>query len=131
MIVEDYRGDQAVLRQIASYWSANGNNDFDLVEATWIDSAAEDLSVFLEVKDRQQWIEWFVAEHESAIECGREGYGDLLLQDIQEHVIYVEYADRSLDVWDGWHRIGACMLKGAGRIPAIRGVPSPAPSYQP
>ncbi|MGY3581907.1 hypothetical protein ACVIGB_000021 [Bradyrhizobium sp. USDA 4341] len=128
--VEDYRGDQGVLRQIAGYWAANGNNDFDLNTATWSDST-EDLAAFLKIKDRQQWIDWFVAEHENAIECGRAGYGDLLLQDIQEHVVYVEYVDDSLDVWDGWHRIGASMLKGAGHIPAIRGVPEAVPVYLP
>lgn len=127
---EAYRGDQGVLRQIAGYWAANGNNDFDLEEAIWSDSATEDLAVFLKIMDRQQWIAWFVAEHENAIECGRDGYGDLLLQDINEHVVYVEYPT-SIDVWDGWHRIGAAMMKGAGQIPAIRGVPAPEPVYQP
>jgi hypothetical protein len=129
--VEEYRGDQGVLRQIAAYWAANGNGDFDLLTAIWSDSTAEDLTAFLKIMDRQQWIDWFVAEHENAIECGRAGYGDLLLQDILEHVVYVEYADDSLDVWDGWHRIGASMLKGAGHIPAIRGIPLPEPGYQP
>lgn len=124
---EDYRNDQEVLRQIAHSWSANGNNDFDLETAQWSDSGAEDLSVFLRVMDRSQWIAWFVAEHKAAIKDGREGYGDLLMQDTHEHVVYVDYGDdRGIDVWDGWHRIGAGMLKGAGHIPAIRGIPAPS-----
>lgn len=128
--VEEYRGDQVVLRQIAESWSANGNNDFDLETATWSDSTAEDLSVFLKIMNRPQWIAWFVAEHENAIECGRAGYGDLLTQDINEHVIFIAYPT-STDIWDGWHRVGAAMVKGAGHIPAIRGVPAPNPAYQP
>jgi hypothetical protein len=130
MDVENYRGDQMALLQIAEGWSANGNNDFDLNTAAWSDSAAEDLSLFLNIMDRQQLIGWFVAEHENAIECGRAGYGDLLTQDIAEHIVYIAYPT-SIDVWDGWHRIGASMLKGAGHIPAIRGVPTPKPAYQP
>lgn len=124
----DYRGNQALLSEIARYWSANGNLEFDLETAEWSDTAAEDLSVFLGVMDRNSWIAWFVAEHEASIEDGRDGYGDLLVQDVFEHVVYVAYRDGQVDdIWDGWHRIGASMLKAAGYVPAIRGNPAPAP----
>ena len=122
---ESYGGDQAVLRQIAVAWSANGNNDFDIETASWSDTVSADLQGFLQIMPRDQWISWFGAEHEGALEEGREGYGDLLMQDAHEHVVYVEYGEDRLDIWDGWHRIGAALLRGAGRIPAICGIPGP------
>lgn len=120
-----YRGDQALLRQIAAAWSANGNGDFDIDTASWTDTPAADLERFLRIMPREQWVAWFVAEHVAALRDGRDGYGDLLMQDVREHVVYVEYDEDKLDIWDGWHRIGAAMLKRAGQVPAICGVPAP------
>lgn len=122
---EKYSGDQSVLRQIAAAWSANGDNDFEIDAASWSASPAADLEVFLRIMPREEWIAWFVAEHVAALHDGREGYGHLLMQDAHEHVVYVEYDEERVAIWDGWHRIGAAMLRGAGHVPAICGVPAP------
>lgn len=124
----DYSRDPNELHQIVWYWADNGDNDFEIDAATWSSTTAEDLSIFLRVMSRPEWIEWFVGEHVAAIADGRPGYADLLIQDIHEAIIYIAYEDGRIDVWDGWHRIGAAMLKGAGHLPAIKGMPSPAPT---
>jgi hypothetical protein len=118
--------DRDQLLEIAWYWADNGDGDFDINEATWSATPADDLTAFLKVMSREAWVSWFVDEHRAAVEAGREGYGALLTQDIVDPVIYVSYVDDRIDVWDGWHRVGAAMLKGAGHIPSIRGEPAPA-----
>lgn len=128
LAVADYSRDPNELQEIAWYWADNGDNDFDIDEATWSSTTAEDLSIFLRVMSREKWIEWFVEEHVAAIADGRPGYADLLIQDIHEAIVYISYEDGRIDVWDGWHRIGAAMLKGAGQVPAIKGVPAPSPA---
>jgi len=119
------------LLEIASQWSCNENDDFDVDEAEWSSSTAESIAPFLTVMSREDWISWLVREHQEAIEDGRPGYGDLLLQDVNEAIIYVAYRDGHVDIWDGWHRVAASMLKGAGTIPAIKGVPAPGLSPHP
>jgi hypothetical protein len=114
----------------ADAWAGNGDGDFEVDEAEWAHSAADGLASFLPVMGREEWVAWFVDEHRMAIEAGRPGYGDLLLQDIREPVVYVAYGDGRADVWDGYHRLGAAMAKGAGSVPSIKGVP-PAPTPRP
>lgn len=119
------------LLEIASSWACNGDGDFDIDEAEWTASIAEDLSPFLQVMSREDWISWLVKEHREAIADGRSGYGHLLVQDVKEAVIYVAFHDGRIDIWDGWHRVAASILKGAGTIPGIKGVPALGPFPHP
>jgi len=74
---------------------------------------------------RDGWIDWFRTECQWAYEDGRRGYADLLLEQIEEEVILVELEDGRVDCWDGWHRLGAAIVKGDIGIPAVVGVPKP------
>ena len=127
----DYSRDPDGMMREVEFWSRNGDKGFDIDDADWTSTTADDLSLFLAVMDRDAWISWFVEEHRAAVADGRPGYGDLLLQDIHAPVIYVAYRDGRIDVWDGFHRIGAAMLKGAGGIPSIKGEPVAEPAFCP
>jgi len=122
--------DALLLMEAASHYAENGDGDFEPDEADWSCEATSPLDPFLAVMSREEWVAWFLDEHRAAVEAGRPGYADLILQDIRDPVIYVAYPDGRVDVWDGWHRIGAAMLKGAGTLPALVGVP-PAPAPTP
>jgi len=74
---------------------------------------------------RAGWIDWFRTECQWAREDGRNGYADLLLEQIEEEVVLVELEDGRVDCWDGWHRLGAAIVKGDIGIPAVVGVPKP------
>lgn len=126
--VVDY-SDSLAMMENALAWAANGENNFDIDDASlWRFDATGSVSDFLRIMSQEAWIAWFVSEHEAAIEDGRPGYAYLLLQDIEEAAVYVDYGDR-LDVWDGYHRIGASMMKGAERIPVIKALP-PEPTQK-
>jgi hypothetical protein len=117
--------------QEVSLWSANGNGDFEIDDAEWIADIADKTDRFLAIMSLEEWTEWLRDEHVNSIESGQAGYAQLILEDIQTPVVYVEYDASKLDPWDGWHRIGAALVKGAGVIPSIRGVPSPDPAPRP
>lgn len=68
---------------------------------------------------------WFVGECRDSQADGRDGHWDLLVQDVREEV-YVQFVDGEPQVWDGWHRIAASILKGATTIAAVVGRPCPA-----
>jgi hypothetical protein len=121
--------DGLVLLEQAEFWAGNGDGDFEPDEADWTCGAAGDLGRFLSVMAREEWISWFLDEHAQAVEAGRPGYAHLLLQDIRDPVVYAAYPDGRVDIWDGYHRVGAAMLKGAGTVPYLEGAPpGPAPS---
>jgi hypothetical protein len=123
-------GRDEILHEV-SMWSENGNGDFDIDEAEWVVDAADATERFHAIMTPQAWREWLVAEHEGSLSSGQAGYAHLVLEDILHPVIYVAYANGTLDCWDGWHRLAASIVKGASAVPSICGNPSPAPLPQP
>jgi hypothetical protein len=67
------------------------------------------------------WVEWFHEECVMQVEEGRDGYLDLLLEEIEEPVTVVELSGDRVDVWDGWHRIGASIVRRAEVVPVLVG----------
>lgn len=67
------------------------------------------------------WAEWFAGECRCSVEDGRAGYADLLLETVEEPVVLVELPDGRLDVWDGWHRVGATVVGRRPGVPTIVG----------
>ncbi len=122
----DYERDDLGLLQEVNAWASNSNGDFDIDDASWSATAAQPIDVFLAVMTRQQWVDWFIEEDRAAKADGRYGYAHLLMQNIYSHVVHVAYEDGRVDVWDGFHRIAAAMLRGDQNIPAIEGRPAPA-----
>lgn len=77
---------------------------------------------------RDGWLAWFKDECLWSLEDGRDGYGELLLEEIDQPVILVELSDGRFDIWDGWHRAAAAVIKGASGIRAIVGTHLGAPT---
>ncbi len=100
--------------------------DFPAAEADWrVDDAfdvARLVPLFGSVDEARAFVR---SECAMAMEDGREGYGDLLTQEIREHVCVVELEDGTVDLWDGWHRSAAAIAKGAPTIRAVVGVRRP------
>ena len=127
--VVDLGDDPDRLLAFAKDWQSCADTLFDAADADWAYDPAGGLDVFLTVMSREEWVAWFEGEHRDAVEDGRYGYSDLLLQDVQEPVVVLLGEDGKPDVWDGWHRIGACIVKGAAGIPLLLGRPhAPAPA---
>lgn len=120
----------AILHQV-SIWQGNGNADFDIEEADWIANVADEVRRFHSIMSPDEWRKWLIEEHKFAIEAGRSGYAHLVLQDILEPVVYAQYPDGLIDVWDGWHRIAASVVRESDVIPSIRGVPPPSAQPRP
>lgn len=74
---------------------------------------------------REGWAEWFRTENKWAREDGRHGYHDLLLETLEEEVVLLELEGGRVDIWDGWHRIGAAITKGELTVCAVVGSPKP------
>ncbi|AOG03217.1 hypothetical protein [Bosea sp. RAC05] len=127
--LRDYARDDLGLLQEVNAWAANSNGDFDIDDATWTATAAQPINLFLAVMTRQQWIDWLVEEDRAAKADGRYGYAHLLIQNTNSHIVHVAYEDGRVDVWGGFHRIAAAMLRGDLNIPAIEGRPAPALAY--
>jgi hypothetical protein len=70
---------------------------------------------------RGTWAAWFRSECVDARADGREGYARLLLEDVEEEVVLVELPDGRTDIWDGWHRAAASIIKGATGMRAVVG----------
>lgn len=55
---------------------------------------------------------WIRLEHRYALEDGRAGYVDLLVEKIQQPSVFRRYEDGSMDIADGWHRTAAALAMG-------------------
>lgn len=106
-----------------SLWRENGNGDFEIDDAEWVVNPTDTTDRFFSIMTPEAWRDWLIEEHRHSLEAGRSGYAHLVLEDIHDPVVYVDYGDGRIDVWDGWHRIAATAVKGAATIPSIRGVP--------
>lgn len=127
--VVDLGADQGRLVAFAADWESCADAIFDAEDADWDYAPEAGLDLFLSVMTREEWVAWFAEENRDAVEDGRYGYADLLLQDVKEPVVVLLGEDGKPDVWDGWHRIAACILKGAPGIPLLLGRPrAPAPA---
>lgn len=127
--VETYGNDPERVASEACSWASMMSTDVREEDCAWSLDVEGSLAPFLAVMSREEWVDWIVREHGWALEDGREGYAALLIEDVKVPVVYVEHPDGTVDIWDGHHRVGACMLKGAASIPVIRGVaPAPVPT---
>jgi hypothetical protein len=75
------------------------------------------------------WIKWFWAEHEAHVEEGRFGYVYLLDEPFVEPVV-IGFRGDEPDIWDGWHRCAAAIVRGDTHVPAVV-VRSPEPAPVP
>jgi hypothetical protein len=117
--------DRAGLLAWAGFAEANSqvDGDFPADEAEWRIERDYPLAPFTGLVDggRDGWVEWFREECAMQVEEGRDGYLELLLEEIETTVTVVELSGERVDVWDGWHRIGASIVRGSAAIPALVG----------
>lgn len=113
--------------RVATLWEACGalheDSVFPSTEADWAYAADFPIAGLLDLMDggREDWLAWFRSENAWAAEDGRPGYGDLLTQDVHDPVCVVQHPDGRVDIWDGWHRVAATIVKGASTIKAVVG----------
>lgn len=67
-------------------------------------------------QDPEKWIR---LEHRYAMEDGRAGYVDLLVEKIQQPSVFRRYEDGSMDIADGWHRTAAALAMGDATAEAV------------
>lgn len=128
------RMDEDALRQQARYHQgACDDGDMDVSDLRWTLVADLPLAVLenclfrsghvVPVDAPRQWTSWFHQECEMlAEEIGdASDWERLSVQEILEPVVVTVEADR-VQIWDGWHRIGASFAAGRTTIPAIVGV---------
>jgi len=129
--IGDFPDDPESLLEFAKAWegAANAYDDGDIPaeDADWRVEKDYPISALLAHMNgtREGWAEWFRTENQWAREDGRNGYVDLLLERIEEEVVLLELDGGRVDVWDGWHRVGAAITKGDLTVRAVVGSPKP------
>lgn len=127
-IQKDWKPSSEDLMNIAEQWSGIASStkegNIQASDASWLFHDKYPLSGFLSLMTYDEWKEWFRNECLWASEDGRQGYGNLFLQDIRQPVVVMNIGENSDDIWDGWHRVGASIVKNAHSIPSIVGTPS-------
>lgn len=90
----------------------------------WSDVASYPISK-IQDRTREEWIAFMQEEIDMWAEDGDpDRYEDELRNDIREPVVLVEIDGRAY-VWDGNHRIAACVMTGRDTVPAQVGRPKP------
>lgn len=76
---------------------------------------------FLEIMSFEEWKKWFDEELEISVEVrgSDEAWRCLLTEEIEEELIILDH--EGLDIWDGWHRAAAMVLKGQEYAKVVRG----------
>ncbi|PZO72599.1 MAG: hypothetical protein DI629_20760 [Mesorhizobium amorphae] len=74
---------------------------------------------------------WIAAEHHAALEDGRAGYADLLVERIREPVTIRRYECGKADIADGWHRTAAALLTGGVLSAVVVALPGDQPDPSP
>lgn len=119
---------------MARHWQSEGT--FRAADADWTyveNFDIANLSDLVRVEGgggSNPWLEWFRNECLDAMDEEREGYGNLLVEDVEEAIVIGFGADGDIEVWDGWHRLGATIVKGETTIRTLMGTlkPSMTPS---
>lgn len=109
------------LKRMASQWQGMAahteEGDFHVDEGTWIFEKNYNPMEFMKINGEDGWKQWFKNECQWASEDGRLGYGNLLLENIYEPIVSV-ITNQGNDIWDGWHRVGAGIVKKLIDIPS-------------
>lgn len=122
-----FDGGQHKLVEEAACWqgAANSQHDgnFPAEEVTWRIDTDYDITPFIGLMEGgyPSWVRWFREECEMQVEEGRGGYLELLLENIEEPTVTVELPGDRVDIWDGWHRIGASIVRRAPTVPVLVG----------
>ena len=115
---------QEELQEMARMWESAMQEDVvPAKEFNWTYYEAFPLERFIGIGNlsAEEWVNHFNDEQTWAAEDGREGYyDDMILKPIEEPIVAVELGDK-MELWDGYHRIGASFAKGAKTIRAIIG----------
>jgi hypothetical protein len=121
---------QQELSEYARIYGCNDDGSVPLSEITWSYDPAFDVSRLLSIMTEEEWREWFDQEIDISINdlADPDRWAPLAEEDIFEPVILFDHPDGNLHIWDGWHRSGASVVKGAGTMKVVCGT---APGYIP
>lgn len=120
-------------KELAEYARIYNDNDDGSVSPSEIEWAyVEDFPVsrLLEIMPEERWNEWVREEIElSIVELEDPNrWAPLLVEEIHEPVVLFDHPDGTLHIWDGWHRSGSSVVKGAQTLKAVLGA---APGHVP
>ncbi|MNU53026.1 hypothetical protein D3C71_420490 [compost metagenome] len=119
--------------ELADYARVYGDNDDGSVprsEISWAFDPDFDVSRLLSIMSAEEWKTWIEEEIEmSVVELDDpDRWAPLLEQDILEPTVIFDHPDGNLRIWDGWHRSGSAVVKGAQTMKVVYGT---APGYIP
>ncbi len=130
-MLDDFGGmTQDELAEYARVYGDNDDGSVPLSEISWRYIPDFDVSRLLCIMTEDQWKEWIEDEIQMATEefNDPDRWGQLLVQDIFEPVVFFDHPDGTLRIWDGWHRSASTVAKGEKTMKAIYGT---APEYVP
>lgn len=121
---------QEELAEYARIYNDNDDGSVPLSEIDWAYVDDFPVSRLLEVMSEERWKEWVRDEIElSVVELeDPDRWAPLLVEEIVEPVVLFDHPDGTLHIWDGWHRSGSSVVKGASTLKAVLGV---SPGYVP
>lgn len=90
-------------------------------KADWRQIDQFPIAAFLHLME--DWQQWFADEVQMDVDdqLGRD-WSCMTVQDIREPIVAILRGEDGY-IWDGWHRVAACIVAGREYIPAIVGYP--------
>lgn len=121
--------DRETLIGIANGWACGWSEEevFPAEEGDWEYVPDFPVSKLLSVMSSEEWRDWVAVEDSADLESGRDPRcKEMIGEDIWEPIVLsLNEKGEVHHIWDGWHRSGASVVKGAAGVRAIVGVHKP------